>query len=245
MGRAPGYARSGFNVDPLTTPSPLTAAELTFDPEFVTTYEVGFKADLLDNTARVSGAIFYSDYEDRQVAQFDSVGGIPTVITRNAGESEIKGAELEFNIAPDANWLVFGALSYLDGEYTEFRDATAAGDDFSGNTTEKTPEWNVNLGLEYRAPVGDGDFSISPQYSYIGKTYLQPDNGPFNVENGYSVFNMRLGYEFGGGRYGVYLWGKNLADEDYKEIARQFQGSDQVLWGEPRTYGVAFTARLD
>jgi iron complex outermembrane recepter protein len=240
-----GFKSGGFNVDPLATPAPLTAAELTFDPEFVTTYEAGFKADMLQNTLRLSGAVFFSDYQDRQVSQVDSVGGIPTVITRNAGESEIKGIELEFNMMPSDNWLMFGALSYLEGEYTEFRDATAAGADFSGNRTEKTPEWNVNFGVEYRTGFGNGEFSVSPQYSYVGKTYLQPDNGPFNVENGYSVLNLRIGYEMYEGRYGIFLWGKNLADEDYKEFSRQFQGSDQVLWGEPRTYGIEFSVRLD
>ena len=240
-----GFKSGGFNVDPLATPAPLTAAEITFDPEFVTTYELGFKADLMDNSARISGAIFFSDYEDRQVSQFDSVGGIPTVITRNAGESEITGVEFEFNYAPNDNWLLFGAISYLDGEYKKFEEATAAGADYSGNITEKTPEWNINLGAEYRAPVANGYVSISPQYSYIGETYLQPDNGPFNVENGYSVVNLRIGYEVQDGKYGIYLWGKNLNDEDYKEFARQFQGSDQVLWGEPRTYGIEFVFKMD
>jgi len=240
-----GFKSGGFNVDPLATPSPLTAEELTFDPEFVTTYELGFKAELWENRARVSGAVFFSDYEDRQVAQFDSVGGIPTVITRNAGESEIQGIEFEFSIVPSDNWLIFGAASFLDGEYKEFRNATAAGADYSGNVTEKTPEWNLSLGAEYRVNLGDGEFSISPQISHVGETFLQADNGPFNVEDGYTIVDARVGYEFSDGRYGVFLWGKNLGDEDYKEFARQFQGSDQVLWGLPRTYGIQFTARLD
>lgn len=240
-----GFKSGGFNVDPLATPSPITAAELTFQPEFVTTYEIGLKSEFLDNRARVSAAIFYSDYEDRQVSQFDEVGGIPTVITRNAGESEISGAELEFTYTPGANLLLYGSLSILDGEYTDFRNATAAGADFTGNTTEKTPEWNFAIGAEYRIPMGNGEFTIAPQYSYIGETFLQPDNGAFNVEDGYGVFNVRAGYSISDGRYGVYLWGKNLGDTEYKEFARQFQGSDQVLWGEPRTFGIEFTARLD
>lgn len=240
-----GFKSGGFNVDPLATPAPLTADELTFDPEFVTTYELGFKSELYNNKLRVSGAIFYTDYKDRQVPQFEAIGGIPTVITRNAGKADIKGAEIEFNFAATENILLYGAVSYLDGEYDEFIGATAGGGDFSGNTTEKTPEWNINFGSEYRAPVANGEFIIAPQYSYIGKTYLQPDNGIFNVEGGYDVINLRVGYEIQDGKYGVYFWGKNLAGEEYKEFARQFSGSDQVLWGEPRTYGVEFKASFD
>lgn len=240
-----GFKSGGFNVDPLATPAPLTADELTFAPEFVTTYEIGFKSDLYDNRLRISGALFYTDYEDRQVPQFEAVGGIPTVITRNAGKAEIKGAEFEFNFVPVEQLLLFGAISYLDGEYEEFIGATATGGDFSGNTTEKTPKWNINIGAEYRARVGNGTFIVAPQYSYLGRTYLQPDNGAFNVEGGYDVINLRVGYEIRDGKYGVYFWGKNLADEQYKEFARQFSGSDQVLWGEPRTYGVEFKANFN
>ncbi len=239
-----GFKSGGFNVDPLGTPSPLTAADITFDPEFVTTYELGLKAEI-GGIARISGAVFFSDYKDRQVAQFESANGVPTVFVRNAGESEISGAELEFNVLAGENWQFTGALSYLDGEYTDFTGATAAGADFTGNATEKTPQWTASVGIDYRRELGAGEFSFSPQVSYQGETFLQPDNGPFNVENGYSLLDLRMGYEFGNGQYGVYLWGRNLTDELYKEFARQFQGSDQVLWGAPRTYGIEFTARLD
>lgn len=240
-----GFKSGGFNVDPLATPTPLTAKDLTFNPEFVTTYELGFKSESADNRLRMSGAIFYTDYQDRQVSQFDEINGIPTVITRNAGESEIRGAEFEFSFAASQQWLLYGSASYLDGEYTDFRNATAAGADFTGNATEKTPEYNVSIGAEYRVSLDSLEFTFSPQYSYLGETWLQPDNGAFNVEDGYGIVNLRTGFSTGDGRYGIYLWGKNLADTEYKEFARQFQGSDQVLWGEPRTFGVEFTVRLD
>ena len=242
---ARGFKSGGLNVDPLATPNPLTADDLAFDPEFVTTYELGLKSQFLDDRARISAAVFYTDYEDRQVSQFDEINGIPTVITRNAGESEIQGAEFEFSFAATSELYLYGSLSYLDGEYTDFRNATAAGADFTGNDTEKTPQYNLSLGAEYRFAVGEGEFSIAPQYSYLGETWLQPDNGAFNVEDGYGVFNIRAGYDTADGRYGIHLWGKNLGDTAYKEFARQFQGSDQVLWGAPRTYGIEFTARLD
>lgn len=239
-----GFKSGGFNVDPLITPAALTADELTFKPEFVTTYEVGLKADLLDSRMRIGAAVFITDYVDRQVSVWESIGGFASILQRNAGKSEITGAELEFKYAASEKLTLYGALSVLDGEYVEFTNATAAGDDFSGNATEKTPYSNIFIGADYRAPVGNGELVIAPQFARVGKTYLQPDNGPFNVENGYSVWNLRVGYEYGNGRYGIYLWGKNLGDEDYKEFARQFRGSDQVLWGEPKTYGVTFTVNF-
>lgn len=237
-----GFKSGGFNVDPLATPAPLTAADLTFKQELVTSYELGVKADLFDGVARISTALFFAEYDDRQVPQFETVGGIPTVITRNAGQAEIKGIELELSAFVTDYLLLSTGVSVLDGEYTDFRGASAGGADYTGNKTENTPEYSVSLGAQLKVPTATGEWQVAPQLSYAGKTYLQPDNLPFNQENGYFLASLRAGYNWDSGRYGVFVWGKNLTNEQYKEFARQFSGSDQVLWGEPRTYGIEFLA---
>ncbi len=239
-----GFKSGGFNVDPLATPAPLTAADITFDSEFVTSYEAGLKSDLFGGRLRFSMSVFYSEYKDRQVPQFETIGGIPTVITRNAGASEVKGFEAEFTAMANEWVMIFGGIGYLDGEYTEFSGATTGGANFTGNVTEKTPKWSANLGIDVRVPVGMGELTMSPQIAYVGRTYLQPDNLPFNVENGYTLLNVRVGYELHDGKYGLYFWGKNLTNATYKEFSRQFSGSDQVLFGEPRTYGIQAIARF-
>ncbi|MDA5195013.1 TonB-dependent receptor [Govanella unica] len=239
-----GFKSGGFNVDPLATPAPLTNKDITFDSEFVTSYEAGLKSELLGGKLRLSASVFYSEYKDRQVPQFETIGGIPTVITRNAGASEVKGFEVEFTAVPNQWLLVFGGLGYLDGKYTEFAGATTSGQNFTGHITEKTPKWSANIGVDMRVPVGPGELSLSPQLAYVGKTYLQPDNLPFNIEHGYTLVNVRLGYEFQDGQYGIFAWGKNLTNATYKEFTRQFSGSDQVLFGEPRTYGVQLNAKF-
>jgi iron complex outermembrane receptor protein len=239
-----GFKSGGFNVDPLATPAPLTAADITFKPEFVTSYEGGFKSVLMDGSVRLNGSIFFSKFTDRQVPQFETVGGVPTVITRNAGQSEVFGFELELNAFP-TDWLrLSGGLGYLDGTYTQFVGATTGGSDFTGNKTEKTPQWTINLGADFDLPVGDGTVIFAPRFAYVGKTFLQPDNAPFNVEDGYALVNLRTGYEFGDGRYGIYLWARNLTNTQYKLFARQFAGSDQVLFGDPRTFGIEASVKF-
>ena len=48
---------------------------LPFQPETLTTYEVGFKSDLLDRRLRVNGAVFLNKYEDIQSQQ----AGLPGI----------------------------------------------------------------------------------------------------------------------------------------------------------------------
>ena len=70
-----------------------------FEPERVTSYEIGYKANLFDRRLRLAIAAFYADYKDVQVP--GSVGavinGIPTFVgvTTNAGKATFKGVEIE------------------------------------------------------------------------------------------------------------------------------------------------------
>jgi iron complex outermembrane recepter protein len=109
-----GLKSGGFNVDPRATPAPLKAADITFRPEFVTSYEGGFKSVLIGGTLRLNGSVFFSKFTDRRVAQAESVGGIPTIVIRNAGKSEVFGFELEMNARP-ADWFGFSARRKVTG----------------------------------------------------------------------------------------------------------------------------------
>jgi len=78
-----------------------------FDPEEVTSYELGIKADI-SSSLRVNTAIFRSDYTDMQLTY--RVGIVPLLF--NAGESTIQGAEVEFTYSPNAEFIIEGGLGY-------------------------------------------------------------------------------------------------------------------------------------
>ena len=68
---------------------------MTYDPEQLDAYEVGFKATLFDGLARLNGAAYYYDYKDYQ-AFF--IIGIQTFTVNTDAES--KGGELELISQP-------------------------------------------------------------------------------------------------------------------------------------------------
>tara|TARA_E500000305_G_C4029841_1_gene244438 strand:+ start:15794 stop:17878 length:2085 start_codon:yes stop_codon:yes gene_type:complete len=233
-----GFKSGGMSLDTLTVPFQ-TAESQIFDPEYVTTYELGFKSDFWDDRAQAAIAVFYSEYEDRQVTQFVRVpgGAFETPQTTNAGESEISGIEIELQARLTEGLTLWGNAAFMDGEYTEFPNATSTGLSFTGNTTERTPKSSGSLGLIYRYPLGDGFIALNGDINYKGETELQADNFPRHLEDGYTVYNARIGYEMANG-FGMYVWGKNLSDEEYLEFSRDFLDSRQILYGEPRMYGV-------
>ncbi|WP_406827468.1 TonB-dependent receptor [Microbulbifer sp. ARAS458-1] len=111
----------------------------TYDPEVVTTYELGSKGTYLDGSLNVMATLFYSDYEDMQAAsakgifpyyveeRADDTGELTGEITTetqtvfqtdNIGTAVIKGLEVEFDWAPIENGRFDGYITWLDTEIT-------------------------------------------------------------------------------------------------------------------------------
>src|SRR6185503_7464056 len=137
---ARGFKGGGFDPRGLSTAAPDLNGNgvrepneifdyFLFDPERVTSYEIGYKANLFDRRLRLALAGFYADYQDVQVP--GSVGavinGVPTFVgvTTNAGKASFKGLEAEalatlFRGDDGSRFTFSGTLGYLDAQYDEF-----------------------------------------------------------------------------------------------------------------------------
>ncbi len=134
-----------YEQDPLTTEYPLDADgnriirmlhENTYDPEEVTTFELGIKSTLFDNRLRLMATVFYSDYRDMQIAtarplfvtyafardqngvETDEIEANEFTVfqTDNIGKARIKGLEVEFDWAVSQRGRLNGYFTYLDTE---------------------------------------------------------------------------------------------------------------------------------
>jgi iron complex outermembrane receptor protein len=100
----------------------------SFEPEEVLNYELGYKATLLDGRLNLTVAAFFTEFENKQVSQFRTVGfvedppgepvlplqEIGSLVTSNAGEAEIKGLEVEWAYIPWDNGRLTGGIGLLD-----------------------------------------------------------------------------------------------------------------------------------
>jgi len=106
-----------------------------YDPEEVTNYEFGYKGTLFSDTLYIQLAAFWTDYTDKQVSQFRTVGfvedppgeildppqEIGTLVTSNAGEATIKGIELEFDwMTPWEGGRFTGYVAWLDATFDKW-----------------------------------------------------------------------------------------------------------------------------
>ena len=214
------------------------------DPEFLTAYEIGFKSTLSDGQIILNGSIFFNDYQDLQVRSLDAV----TLVSRlqNAANVETKGAELEL-VARPVEGLTFNVgLGYVDSEYTDFENANdvfGATIDASGNSLPLAPEWTFNAGFDYEYILDNGGVIITQaDYSYLDERYSVLDagqNGEDFILDSIGTLNARIGYRNPGDSWELFLWSKNLTDEDKAIDRRRAAGLlfEFETYTEPQTYG--------
>ena len=246
-----GYRSGSFNGGVFYAPRPV--ADLYADPEYVDAYEVGLKSDLFDRRVRLNVAAFQYDYTDQQ---FINVIGVSTFL-ENAGSSRIRGLETELTWQATEGLRLETTVSLLDTEFQELSLADTTSPvpgvelDLSGNRLISAPEFSTTLNADYERPVGEGMLGINLNANYRSRQWYSAYNDDIGYGNigqaGYWLANGRISYSWKDDRYTVSAWGRNLFDEGYNTYAINLQSSfgfDLLQEGEPRRYGLEFSARF-
>ena len=241
------------------TVTTLTAEDITVDPEFVINYEVGLKADFLNNTVRWNSAAFYSDYTDIQVQTFDPVlvdANNQAVITiANGAEAEVYGFETELNYIPNDNLSLGGTLGYTKADFQEF----VFEDPASGLTIDRSddaiggPEWQASAFGRYEDDIADGiRAGVQLNYFFRGSEDIADGNDiPTFIAAGvedqisldsYGIFNGQIDFDFEDLGLNLAVYGQNLFDNEFDTTGFALIAFGQPLSqrnpGEQRTYGV-------
>ena len=230
---ATGYRAGGFNAR--AVPGDF---EDGFDPEEVRSGELGFKSRLWDQRISVNAAAYYNQYDDLQVDAF-----VPPVnsTTINAGDSTIKGAEVEFIARLSRGWTLDAFYAYIDGEYGEYI-LPDFGDVADDRFIPNAPKNQAKVGAEYAFRMtGLGQVTVKVDYLWQDEFYSNPEAATLN--DSYGLWNARLQWldiPLPQGDIRLALWGKNLADEEYTILTTDFKGVIASQFGTPRTFGLDF-----
>ena len=220
-----GFRSGGFNAPGVSIPE--------FKAETLTNYEAGFKTSWLDKRLVLNGAVYYAVDHNFQFFFVDALTA--SQIIGNLDKVHIWGVELQAQALVADGLQVFGGLGTTN---TDIRQST----DFAGivgNKTPKTVPWTLNAGFEYdRSLGGDVNGTLHFEYQHRARKYWQIDN--LAVSDPIDLVSARAGVEFG--RWGLYVWGKNLTDARYYADYNpgKFSGLpyDIGSLAQPRTYGV-------
>jgi iron complex outermembrane receptor protein len=206
------------------SPRPFSAAQaVPFDPETLKSYEIGVKSDLFDRRMRINASVFFSDYTNLllTLSSCPQYGvGLPCAVVANAGDAEIKGAELETEIHPIEHLSIDGSISYLNFKYTSINPAAGGparptGPQF-GMVPAYTPTRKWSVGVQYEIPLGSlGSLTPRIDASYQGDLYTNGANAATNHIDSYTLANARLTWRNSESSWESSFEVTNLTDQYY------------------------------
>jgi len=227
--------------------------------EKVLSVEGGFKADLLNNTARVSGTIFKYRIKDMQMTA--SSGAVNQNILLNVAKAEGQGFELDAQAILARDWRTTLGFSYND---TKIRDAnlftqtcgapctlidpikpgTNPADkivSLNGNPLPRAPKVVWNWTLKYTTEFANGELYVLTDWAYKDKYNMYPYEAKEYTAKSVLEGGLRVGYGWANGKYELAAYARNITDRQVAVSAITFNNLTGIV-NEPRSFGVQFKA---
>jgi iron complex outermembrane receptor protein len=246
---ATGFKGGGVN------PRPFVADQADpFNPETLTTYEVGFKSDFWDRRVRLNGSAFLNKYSNIILGQVicpESSLPSPCLKPVNIGSADVKGLELELGLFPVDGLSIDGSIAVLDFEYTSPVDGAGnlVGSTVNGNNiTPYTPEVTYSFGIQYDYDLGSGTLSGRFDGSYQSEVFTNAENTSWGRIDGRFVGNARLSYTTSDEDWRVSLEVQNVFDKYYfltkSDATANSLGIVSGAPAMPRTWSLAVERRF-
>lgn len=157
---ASGYRPGGPNV--LKADTDRNIVQPMYNSDSLWSYELGYKADLLDRKLSLEAALY--DIEWKGVQQPTRSGAF--VFVTNAGAARIKGSELTLNWKPSKAWRFTANAALIDARLVE--DAKGL-DARAGTRLPQTPRFATTLGVMHNFSIADRPAYFGVSARYTGK----------------------------------------------------------------------------
>jgi iron complex outermembrane recepter protein len=231
----------GFKAGGVNGRATRTDLFTSFDPEELTTYEVGVKSDWFERKLRFNLAGFFSRYADIQILRntVDAQGAF-IAIEENAGDANIIGFEAEVSAAPVKGLTLSAGAGYTHFEFTSLLPQMAPPGTPSitlDNQLPYTPEFVANVSTAYTLSLGAaGQISVRADFGYSTSYFTDIDNVLEVQQPSYFWLNARAGYGPSDGSWEVFAAGTNLTDQAViaTSVAARATGSQVVSYKPPR-----------
>jgi iron complex outermembrane recepter protein len=232
---ARGYKAGGFNIGAALPPN-----LLTYDTETLHNLEVGFRAENESGTWNTDVALFYMRRYDQQVptgVQLEAGDPLTFVqYTDNAAGGENYGVEATLAWRPLASLLVDTRLALLETRYLDYAIADI-GLDLSGREQAHAPQYQYDLGLEYRRA------SLFARVDFAGVDDFYFDDSHDERAPSRLLTNFKAGLS--GKHWRAEVWVRNLFDEYYSQRGfwfgnepPDFTPKRYTQAGDPRHFGL-------
>jgi outer membrane receptor protein involved in Fe transport len=183
-----------------------------------------------------------------------------------------QGVELEASLVPARNFRMAAGLTYAKTSYRDNLVGSKTGAPLDpalrklpGDNLSNAPELVATSSVTWTPDIGRNGMS---GLVYIdGRMTSDYNTGsdlfPQKEQNGFAVFNARVGLRGPDEAWGIELWGQNIFNQDYAQVAfnapfqagatsapfvdPQYPGGRQLMsqfLAEPRTYGITLRGKF-
>jgi iron complex outermembrane receptor protein len=244
---ARGYKPGGFN-----------SATSEFDPEEVTSFEIGWKSSFANNRIRTQINGFYNSYNGFQFSVVEPSTGFSGV--ENISSVKIKGFEAQLQ-GQLGGFGIDAGIAYVDSKLasvtfvntrnlpsgtlgpqcpTGAPSSPPSCFDYrpfiqtTGNGPNLyAPEWTYNIGVDYKFDLGGATLTPRVNYAYVGSQFTYLGYSPVSdLIEARGLLSALLTLDIG--RLTLTAYGTNLANKRY--VSGQF-GSNE-FYGAPREVGI-------
>jgi iron complex outermembrane receptor protein len=230
-------------------------SQRSFEPDENWTTEVGSKNDLLNGKLRLNGALFYTNWNDLQIASSPigiPAGVTPPAIVDNTGGASIFGFELDGAWTATDNLSIDFAVSKSKTEYKDGSKSSRIGliggcdgivcpadGSIGGNQLQRQPEFQASVGVELAGELSGGYYwSVRGDVNHQSKQFIDELNLAWLPDR--TLVNLRANMQMG--EFDVSLWAKNVFDKEYAAssffIATPFGTAYVPIRGQKRTVGL-------
>ncbi|MEQ1724796.1 MAG: TonB-dependent receptor [Sphingopyxis sp.] len=266
---------------------------LQFDPEIVNAYEIGAKYSTREFSLSVAAfrqdfQNFQLNTFNGSVFLVQTINGCGTSLggadrdtsaaTGACAPADVtygvraQGVEMEASLVPARNFRVAAGLTYTDTSYNDNLVGNRLGAPLDpalrklpGDNLSNAPEIVATGSVTWTPELGSGGLSglVYIDGRMTGDYNTGSDLFPQKEQDGYALFNARIGLRGPDERWSVELWAQNLFNVDYAQVAfntpfqagttaapfvdPQYPGGRQIFsqfLAEPRTYGLTVRTRF-
>lgn len=213
---ATGYKSGGFNGQSFSS-----YVAGSFDPEEMTSYEIGLKGDFFADTLRAEVALFHHELDGKQ-GQADVKDGpddptaAPAVVT---SDEEADGIELVLTWSVTDSLRLGALTTYRETESVSEEYYNSAGDLVGGEAVDGETNTTYTLKLDWTPEIAYGFLLLHMNYQFAeddgpGENTPIFTTGPWYFQDK-KLLNARLAWSNEEDTIEVALWGNNLLDEEY------------------------------
>lgn len=233
----------------------------SYQPEKLTSYQLGSKNRFFEGRLQANIEIFYWDYDDQQVSLIRPLN--PPQLTQSAPVNVpgwVKGAELEVVWLATRHDRIGLNLLYEKGEYKLFPTTVSNAGVVGGVANAPRaflPEYSGTLNYQHTFEFGFGDFIFGAQSHYESKSWLSVNRSVGTDRPAYHVSDADLTYQTPSENWSVTAFVKNIEDEPVLFPGTSGSIGPGILYrptsnptapyasiGAPRTYGLRVTAKF-